>query len=83
MTCGRDMRAHYNNDGMDPDWKPADPKPHEELKSLVREFTPKTETAFVYGVPVVNMTREELIACLCLAVSKIPGIDIIDTTDLR
>ena len=27
----KDMRAKYNNDGMDPDWKPAqtiDPNPH-------------------------------------------------------
>lgn len=32
----KDSRAHFNNDGMDPDWKPAEP--HSPSRSPVRNF---------------------------------------------
>ncbi len=47
-------------------------KLHDELRPIVREYYPTTHCAFVYDVPVLEMTREELISCLCWAISKMP-----------
>jgi len=54
-----DHRAHYNNDGMDPDWKPADKPVDQELAAL-RDKVTKLEATLN---KVRNLQRYERSKC--------------------